>query len=154
MVRLTDVIHAGYAQLGSGGMRFWGTHQTVEDTRNRSASGLCFVAVVDDMIIGTVTVKPPQPESEVEIYREPSTWCLTQFAVLPELQGHGIGKRLHDAACQAAVDKGAQRLALDTAEPAKHLIAMYQRWGYVVADTCDYRPFTNYPSVVMTRNTT
>lgn len=151
MERLTDVIHAGYAQLGSSGMRFWGTHQTVDDTRARCAEGLCFVALVNDVIIGTVTVKPPQQTSEVEIYRDPMTWCLTQFAVLPEMQGHGIGKRLHDAAVAAAIENGARCMALDTAESASHLIAMYQRWGYVVAGACDWRPFTNYASVVMTR---
>ena len=134
---LTDVIHAGYAQLGSGGMRFWGTHQTIDDTRTRCSEGWCFVAEINNAIIGTITIKPPQPDSEVPFYRDPFTWSLTQFAVLPELQGRGIGKRLHDAAVHAAVEQGAHRIALDTAEPAKHLIAMYESWGYVLIGSCD-----------------
>ena len=44
---------------------------------------------------------------------------------------------------------GATTLALDTAQPATALIAMYVSWGYRVVGECDWRPFTNYPSVVM-----
>jgi predicted N-acetyltransferase YhbS len=151
MDRLTDVIHAGYARLGSDGLRFWGTHQSVADTRTRCAEGQCFVAVQGAHIVGTVTIKPTDPSSEVEVYRDPSTWCLTQFAVLPELHGLGLGRGLHDMAVAEAREHGARRIALDTAEPATHLIAMYRRWGYELVGTCDWRPFTNYQSVVMVK---
>ena len=149
---LTKVVHAAYAQLGSSGLRFWGTHQSVDDTRSRCADGLCFVALVDGRIVGTVTVKPPESDSKVEIYRDAFTWSLVQFAVLPDYKGAGIGKQLHDAAVNAAISQGARRVALDTAVPATHLIAMYERWGYAIAAECDWRPFTNYASVVMTRH--
>jgi hypothetical protein len=44
---------------------------------------------------------------------------------------------------------GGKTMALDTAAPARALIAMYEAWGYKVVGACDWRPDTNYTSVVM-----
>jgi len=41
---------------------------------------------------------------------------------------------------------------LDTAEGAHHLIAMYESWGYRIAENVDWRPLTNYLSVVMVKD--
>ena len=43
-------------------------------------------------------------------------------------------------------------MALDTAQPATALIAMYESWGYRVVGECDWRPVTNYTSVLMARD--
>jgi hypothetical protein len=40
-------------------------------------------------------------------------------------------------------------MALDTAQPAQALIDMYVAWGYTPVGTCDWRPRTNYLSVLM-----
>lgn len=149
--RITDVIHKGYAVLAVNGLRFWGSHQSTEDTRDRFSQGAGFVATLEGEIVGTVTIRPPDPESEVEFYRHPTTWIVNQFAVLPEHAGKGIGRALHDHAVSHAMHLGATRVALDTANAADQLIAMYIRWGYAVVGTCDWRPFTNYESVVMLR---
>jgi GNAT superfamily N-acetyltransferase len=146
-----NVIHKGYAVLAVNGLRFWGTHQSPEDTLDRFKKGAGFIATLDGEIVGTVTIRPPDPESEVELYRHPTTWILNQFAVLPEHAGQGIGRALHNHAVSHAMRLGATRVALDTANAAEHLIAMYIRWGYAVVGTCDWRPFTNYESVVMLR---
>jgi hypothetical protein len=45
-------------------------------------------------------------------------------------------------------------MALHTAQPATTLIAMYQSWGYEVVGTCDWRPQTNYLSVLMSKSLT
>jgi hypothetical protein len=50
-----------------------------------------------------------------------------------------------------ARERGASHMALDTAAPAAGLIAMYERWGYGVVGRHDWRPVTNYLSVVMNR---
>jgi hypothetical protein len=43
-------------------------------------------------------------------------------------------------------------MALDTAAPATGLIAiMYKAWGYELAGEHDWRPHTNYRSVLMSR---
>ena len=151
LLLLTELIHRAYASHAILGLRYWGTHQSVEDTANRYASGKSFIARLEGKYVGTITVRAPQPESPLALYRLPDTWSLCQFAVAPELKGQGLGKALHQAAAALAVEHGAKILALDTAAPAKSLIAMYEAWGYSVVGEHDWRPHTNYPSVVMSR---
>jgi len=111
MELLTELIHAAYAPHAAKGLRYWGTHQSVQDTAARFASGHGLVAESNGAYLGTITVRPPQSASEVALYRDPTT-C-------------------------------------DTAAPAHALIAMYEAWGYKVVGACDWRPDTNYTSVVM-----
>jgi hypothetical protein len=58
---------------------------------------------------------------------------------------------LHQAALDHALAQGGKIMALDTAAPALDLIEMYQRWGYQVVGSSDWRPKTNYLSVLMSR---
>lgn len=154
MVLLTEIIHSAYAKRAAKNLRYWATHQTVEDTASRFKTGHGLIAESDKKIIGTLTVHPPEPASEVPIYRVPGTWTLGQFAVLPALQGFGIGRQLHAAALEYALSNGGRIMALDTAAPATELIDMYIRWGYTVVGECDWRPRTNYLSVLMSRSIT
>lgn len=149
---LTELIHRAYARHLASGLRYWGTYQTVDDTTKRFASGRGFVAEVEGAIVGTVTVRSPIPNAQVPIYRDPCTWTITQFAVDPSHRGQGVGALLHEHAARYAASSGATHMALDTAAPATAVIAMYERWGYRVCGECDWRPLTNYLSVVMIRD--
>lgn len=149
LARITSLIHAAYAPHAAQGLRYWGTHQTVEDTAKRFAMGIGLVMLEGDDYVGTATLRRPQPESAVELYRDPQVWSLSQFCIAPSAKGKGYGKLLHTHMLDAARQAGATTLALDTAQPATALIAMYASWGYRVVGECDWRPFTNYPSVVM-----
>lgn len=151
MVALTALLHAAYGRRAAAGLRYWATHQSVADTRSRFAEGQGLVAWCGAAIVGTITVRPPKPQSEVEIYRDRATWTFGQFGVSPEFQGQGVGRALHDAAVAHAVARGAMTMALDTAAPATALIEMYRGWGYVVVGEVDWRPHTNYLSVVMAK---
>lgn len=149
--RLTRLIHAAYAPHAAGGLRFWGTHQTDQDTAQRFALGQGFVAVLRGEYVGTITVRPPQPTSPVSLYRQAHIWSISQFAVAPECKGTGLGKALHQVAIAHAMRHGATAIALDTAEGAQGLIDMYRAWGYEFAGQHDWRPQTNYLSVLMKR---
>ncbi|WP_233259495.1 GNAT family N-acetyltransferase [Ramlibacter sp. WS9] len=149
LVRLTQLIHAAYAPQAAKGLHYWGTHQSVDDTRKRLASGHSLVAETEGEIVGTITVRPPQPDSPVALYRDAGTWTICQFAVDPVSKGTGLGKALHEAAVAHALLNGALAVALDTAAPAVGLIAMYRAWGYETVGEVDWRPHTNYLSVVM-----
>jgi GNAT superfamily N-acetyltransferase len=152
LIALThEVIRAGYASQAARGLRYWATHQSPEDTAKRFASGHGLVAEIDGRLVGTVTARPPQPDSGVALYRDAGVWTLCQFAVAPEFKGQGIGSALHAAALALAHEHGAITMAIDTAEPAADVIAMYSRWGYVQVGMHDWRPQTNYVSVVMQR---
>ena len=147
--RLTDLIHSAYASHAASGLKYWGTHQTIEDTKKRITMGICLIALIDGEYIGTGLFRRPQPDSPIELYRQPSVWALAQFCVDPRYKGIGYGKAIHSHGLQLLKEIGISTLALDTAEPAKALIEMYKSWGYKLVGTCDWRPFTNYPSVVM-----
>lgn len=148
---LTALIRAAYAPHAASGLRYWATHQSVEDTAKRLAAGHGFVALQDDQVVATVTLREPELDSKVPLLREPGTWSFGQFAVAPEYKGKGFGRQIHDFAVAFACTHGCQRMALHTAQPATTLIAMYRSWGYAEAGTCDWRPHTNYLSVLMSK---
>lgn len=141
LARLTALIHSAYAPHAQRGLRYWGTHQSVEDTAKRFASGTGLVMLDGNDYVGTATLRPPQPESTVPLYREPAVWSLCQFCISPDAKGRGYARKA-----------GARVMALDTAQPATALIAMYESWGYRVVGECDWRPLTNYTSVLMARD--
>jgi predicted N-acetyltransferase YhbS len=148
---LTQLIHRAYAAHLAAGLRYWGTHQSVADTEERIRSGQGFVMVEDHQYVGTITVRPPYPQSTVPLYRRTDVFTLAQFCVSPERQGQRLGRRLHDHAVAYAASAGASTIALDTAKPADRLIKLYESWGYQLVGECDWRPHTNYESVVMSK---
>lgn len=148
---LTVLIRSAYAPHAANGLRYWATHQSVDDTAKRLAAGHGFVGLFDGDVVATITLKEPEPDSKVPLLREPHTWSFGQFAVAPAHKGRGFGRRIHDVALAFAARHGCTRMALHTAEPATALIAMYRSWGYAMAGTCDWRPHTNYLSVLMCR---
>lgn len=146
---LTLLIRSAYAPHAASGLRYWATHQSVEDTAKRLAAGHGFVALQGDSVVATVTLREPESDSKVPLLREPGTWSFGQFAVAPAHKGKGFGRQIHDFAVAFAHAHGCRRMALHTAQPATALIAMYRSWGYVAVGTCDWRPHTNYLSVLM-----
>ena len=148
---LTVLIRSAYAPHAASGLRYWATHQSAEDTAKRLASGHGFVAELNGVVVATVTLRQPEPESKVPLLREAATWSFGQFAVAPEHKGRGFGKQIHDFALLYAAKHGCKKMALHTAQPATALIAMYRSWGYELAGTCDWRPHTNFVSVLMSK---
>ena len=151
LAALTQLIRSAYAPHAASGLRYWATHQSVEDTAKRLKSGHGFVAEFKGTVVATITLRAPEPGSPVELLREPQTWSFGQFAVAPEHKGKGFGRQIHDFALLYAAMHGCSKMALHTAQPATALIAMYQSWGYELAGTCDWRPHTNFLSVLMSK---
>ncbi|MBV7540526.1 GNAT family N-acetyltransferase [Acidovorax sp. sic0104] len=149
--QLTRLIHSAYAPHAAQGLRYWGTHQSVQDTAKRFASGTGLVMLEGNEYVGTITLRPPQPESPVALYRDCGVWTFCQFCISPDAKGRGYGAQLHAHATALAQRAGAKVMGLDTAQPAAALIAMYESWGYRIVGECDWRPLTNYTSVVMSR---
>lgn len=148
---LTQLIRSAYAPHAANGLRYWATHQSVDDTAKRLAGGHGLVGTLDGEVVATITLREHEPDSKVELLREPNTWSFGQFAVAPAHKGCGFGRQIHDFGLGFAARHGCTRMALHTAEPATALIAMYRSWGYTMAGTCDWRPHTNYLSVLMCR---
>jgi GNAT superfamily N-acetyltransferase len=151
---LTELLHRAYGPLAAEGLKFFATHQTEADTRQRALEGECFVVEVDGRIVATVTLRGPQRADEVcsrvALYMDPGVYTFGQFGVEPAFKGRGIGRILLDAIESRARELGATQIACDTAEPAKALIAMYERRGYRTVGTVQW-DVTNYRSVVLAK---
>ena len=151
IAELTGLLHRAYAALATQGFRFWASHQDEEATRRRISEGDCFVAIADGRIVGTITLKKKHLTKGSPWYDRPEVASFGQFAVDPALQGRGIGSALLEIVERQAVRDGVRELALDTAEGATALIEMYSKRGFRFIEHVDWRPDTNYRSVVMSK---
>ena len=128
---LTELLHAAYAELGRMGLNYLAVDQPVETTKRRVSAGVCFVALVEGRIVGTIVVEPASDDPECPYFVEHRVATAHQLGVVPSHQRSGVGSRLLGHAESWARDNGYSELGLDTAETAKHLIEIYVRRGYV-----------------------
>lgn len=147
---LTVLLHRAYSALADMGLKYLATHQSVEMTKKRIDSGTCFVAVYAGRIVGTITCQPPGHFKDKGWLSADGVAHIEQLGVEPEFQKQGIANRLMDRAEALARENGVKHLALDTAVPAKHLIAWYERRGYKTVDHVNW-DITNYESVIMSK---
>ncbi len=147
---LTELLHRAYAGLAAMGLRFWATHQSVEVTEKRIEQGECFVALADGVICGTIVFRGCARTGGCPWYDRPDVGSFVQFGVEPGLQAKGLGRRLLAHVEQRAIASGVRELALDTAEPAVHLVEWYTRLGYRFIEHAQWQ-HTNYRSVVLSK---
>ena len=147
---LTEMLHRAYARLAGMGLRFWATHQNAEVTLKRIEQGECFVAEADGVICGTIVFRDCTRTGGCRWYDRPDVASFVQFAVEPGLQAKGLGRRLLDHVEERAIALGVRELALDTAEPATHLVEWYTRLGYRFIEHAQWS-HTNYRSVVLSK---
>ncbi len=147
---LTILLNRAYGYLQRMGLKFLATHQDASITRRRVESARCFVIEIAGEIVGTACYYDPEHSRGCSFYERPDVGTLAQLAVKPELQGKGLATRLVQRVEKQARADGCNYLALDTAEPAHHLIEWYNRMGYEFI--CYHQwPVTNYRSVVMAK---
>ena len=147
---LTRLLHQAYARLAAMGLRYMATHQSDEVTRERTGQGECYVAVASGVLVGTIMFKPADRTGGSPWLDRPEVASLGQFAVAPDTQAFGLGARLMDLVEARAAATGAAEIALDTAEPATHLVAWYGRRGYRLIEHAQWG-HTNYRSVIMSK---
>jgi len=149
---LTALLHRSYAMLGAMGLNYTAVDQTPEVTRSRIAGGRCLMAVdAADRVIGTVLFYPPGRTSGSPWLSRPEVAKCAQFAVDPPFQKQGIGVRLTAAVEAEARAAHAKEIALDTAEPATHLIEWYCRRGYRFIEHVQWRS-KRYRSVILSKS--
>jgi GNAT superfamily N-acetyltransferase len=112
------------------GLNYTAVDQSIEVTEKRVRAGVCFVAVIDGSIVGTIAVEPPIDNPACPYFGQTFVASAHQLAVAPTYQRKGIGSRLLQRAESWASANGYSELVLDTAEPALHLVALYGRCGY------------------------
>ena len=148
---LTKLLHRAYAPLGKLGLNYTAVDQSEATTARRIAKGQCFVAVESSNLVGTIVVDPTLPQSPCEYFARAGVASAHQFAVAPEWQGQGLGSRLLRRAEVWAKERGFVEIAVDTAEPAEHLISYYVRWGYRRVGWVQWEG-KQYRSVVMSKD--
>ena len=149
--RMTEILHAAYARLAAMNLRFKAVDQPVSVTRERAERGECFVAELDGTLVGTLTLYPSGLEdAPSEWYRRADVAIFSQFGVDPSLQAQGIGRRMIAAVEDRAREIGAVELALDTAEPATHLVDWYTRLGFRFIEYAQWG-HTNYRTVILSK---
>jgi predicted N-acetyltransferase YhbS len=132
------------------GLNYTAVDQTDDVTRARMKRGICFVAVLGGRLIGSVVYRAASVTAGSPFLERAEVASLGQFGVLPEHQRGGIGSRLMQAAENRAHADGAAEIALDTAEPAMHLIRYYLSRGYRPIETAQW-PGKVYRSVIMSK---
>ena len=131
---LTAMLHRAFERLGTMGLNCTCVDQLAALTRARATHGDCYVAVCDGRIVGTMTLYEPDHASPCELYRHDEIASLRQFGVEPAWQARGIGTLLPAFADHWAATRGYAELALDTPQPAAHLITFYRGHGFRIVD--------------------
>lgn len=147
---ITALLHRAYARLGGMGLNYTAVDQSPEVTAKRIRGGTCFVATMDDTLVGTIVVQPTYAQNECDYFTRPGVAAAHQFAVEPTRQGLGIGRSLLSKAEEWATDQGFRELAMDTAEQATHLIDLYKGLGYRHVDWVQWTGKV-YRSVVLSK---
>jgi GNAT superfamily N-acetyltransferase len=148
---LTALLHRAYAPLGARGLNYTAVDQTADVTRSRIARGVCLVAVTPDRCLSGTVLYHRTFKGTVSVWLERDDVAFFgQLAVEPDMQKSGLGARLVEAAERRARQEGAAEMAVDTAEPAGHLVSWYARLGYRRIATVQWRG-KNYRSVIMSK---
>jgi hypothetical protein len=72
---ITDLVHAAYASRAEANLKYWATHQSIQDTAKRFSLGQGFIAELNGRIVGTLMARPPQADSTVPLYRSVNLAC-------------------------------------------------------------------------------
>ena len=148
---LTTLLHLAYGPLGAMGLNYTAVDQSPEVTAERIAGCMCYVAEHDGKLVGTATVRGPYESSECEYYTRPDIATVNQVAVHPSFQAQGIARALLATCSSWAQQQGYRKLALDTALPATHLVALYRKLGYTEVAQVQW-PGKVYRSAVLSRH--
>jgi GNAT superfamily N-acetyltransferase len=148
---LTVMLQRAFSRLGQMGLNCTCIDQSVTVTRERIEKGACYVAVCDGRLVGTITLYGPNPGSKCAWYHRQAVASIHQLGVDPEFQDAGLGTELLNFAEGWAREHGYHELALETPQPAKHLVAFYMCHGYRPVESVRFQG-KHYRSVVLSKS--
>lgn len=150
---LTAMLHRSFAKLGKMGLNCTCVDQSSTVTRERATRGHCYVVACNGRLVGTMTLYGPDRDSQCDLYRREDVASMRQFAVDSSWQSRGIGTQLLAFADYWAATRGYAQLALDTPQPAAHLIALYRSQGFRIAQFVRFAG-KQYDSAILSRTPT
>jgi ribosomal protein S18 acetylase RimI-like enzyme len=100
----------------------------------------CLVLVAADEagILGTITLEPFEPGSELA--RDDTEADVRAFAVDPRAQGKGVGRELLLALIERAEQRGLRRLRLCTRPAMRAAQHLYETTGFARTPELDFEP--------------
>jgi ribosomal protein S18 acetylase RimI-like enzyme len=114
----------------------------VETLRGFGLTGDCVVLVAADeassAILGTVTLEPFGPASELA--RDETEADVRAFAVAPQAQGLGVGRKLLLAVIECAGKRGVRQLRLCTQSAMQAAQHLYATTGFSRTPELDFDP--------------
>jgi putative acetyltransferase len=116
------------ALILSGLVEHWGfldlaKNPDLEDIACSYAQGFFLVARQEGRLVGTGALLPTP---------DPFTWQVVRMSVARDLRRGGLGKQILSALEQAARQRGARRLILETTATWQGVISFYLRCGYQI----------------------
>ena len=116
-----------------------------ETLRGFGFAGNCTVIVAvdeaDDGILGTITLEPFDPSSELA--RDETEADIRAFAVASRAQGQGVGRTLLLAVMARAQERGLRRLRLCTQPAMRSAQHLYAAAGFSRTPELDFSPAAN-----------
>jgi ribosomal protein S18 acetylase RimI-like enzyme len=116
-----------------------------ETLRRFGFDGDCTVLVAvdhpDDGILGTITLEPYDQASELA--RDDTEADIRAFAVAPQAQGKGVGRKLLLAVIERAEKRGLRRLRLCTQPAMAAAGHLYAAAGFSRTPELDFSPAAN-----------
>jgi ribosomal protein S18 acetylase RimI-like enzyme len=113
-----------------------------ETLRGFGFDGGCVVLIAADEagngILGTITLEPFGPASELA--RDDREADIRAFAVTPQGQGRGVGRKLLLAVIECAQQRGVRRLRLCTRPAMRAAQHLYETTGFSRTPELDFEP--------------
>jgi ribosomal protein S18 acetylase RimI-like enzyme len=113
-----------------------------ETLRRLGSGGDCVVLVAADeagsSTLGTITLEPFGPANELA--RDETEADIRAFAVAPQTQGQGVGRKLLLAVIECAEKRGVRRLRLCTQPAMKAAQHLYTTTGFSRTPDLDFEP--------------
>ena len=150
---LTSLLHRAYSRQVEMGLRPLAGRQSVEQTRERTSSGECFVAIehgATGRIVGTILFQEVETAAFPPFFQLAGVAHFSLLGVDPSLQGRGVGAMLLNAVESRAGELGVRELALSMARPDENLRQFYLKRGFREVELWQW-PYTNYISSIMSR---
>jgi ribosomal protein S18 acetylase RimI-like enzyme len=120
---------------------------TLADVGDRARTGEVLVAVLDDALVGCVTLL--RPGSEYAEIAEPGEAEFRMLAVAPAAQGRGVGAALVAACLDRAAEQGYTAVAICTRDTNEVAQRMYARFGFTREPKRDWSPRPDIDLVAM-----
>lgn len=150
---ITALLHRAYRPQVEMGLRPLAGRQTEDVTRRRADESECFVATLENQIVGVILLNEKEETDFPKHFLLPHVAHFSQFGVDPSVQGRGVGLMLLDVVERRAREIGETELALSMAEPDTGLRKFYEKRGFQFVEHWQW-PYTNYRSVILSRPVT